>query len=208
MSKVFILGLPRTGTTSICATLLSYDFKVAHTAYSKQSFVEADVIADAPVFCDYVFLDKQFPNSKFIYLARELDAWLPSIQLLLSKLNPEMLVNDGGLNPVLKRCYRNVFQMKGDQFDLSEAHLEMCFLQHRKKIEEYFSSRSDLLQIELSSPNSLPSLCSFLGLTQKLDDFPTLNEKGKINAWKKVKHSLKISSSAYGPDRRRYFDIK
>ncbi|RYE30840.1 MAG: sulfotransferase family protein, partial [Sphingobacteriales bacterium] len=31
MKKIFIIGLPRTGTTSISVALLNYGLKVAHT---------------------------------------------------------------------------------------------------------------------------------------------------------------------------------
>ena len=90
MNKLFIIGLPRTGTTSISVALLDYGFKVAHTAYTKRAFELADVISDAPCFCDYQELDKLFPNSKFVYLDRALTSWVPSVQMLLNKMLPEL----------------------------------------------------------------------------------------------------------------------
>ena len=72
MNKLFIIGLPRTGTTSISVALLDYGFKVAHTAYTKRAFELADVISDAPCFADYQELDNIFPHSKFVYLDRPL----------------------------------------------------------------------------------------------------------------------------------------
>ena len=77
MNKIFIIGLPRTGTTSVCAAMLDLGFRVAHTAYTDRSFNEAQVIADTPIFCDYQHLDKAYPDAKFIYLTRTMDKWLP-----------------------------------------------------------------------------------------------------------------------------------
>ena len=50
MQKIFIIGLPRTGTTSVCVAMLELGFYVAHTAYTDRSFTEAQVIADTPIF--------------------------------------------------------------------------------------------------------------------------------------------------------------
>jgi len=56
-SKIFIIGLPRTGTTSICNSFLQLGYKTAHTAYTQQAIITADVIADTPVFSEYALLD-------------------------------------------------------------------------------------------------------------------------------------------------------
>ena len=80
--KIFIIGLPRTATTSVCVAMLELGFKTAHTAYTNQAMNDAQVIADTPVFCDYQLLDKTYPNAKFIYLTREFSSWLPSITIL------------------------------------------------------------------------------------------------------------------------------
>ncbi|WP_320819085.1 sulfotransferase, partial [Thalassolituus sp.] len=42
MSKIFIIGLPRTGTTSISVALLELGFLVAHTAFTKKAFEVAE----------------------------------------------------------------------------------------------------------------------------------------------------------------------
>lgn len=56
-NKVFIIGLPRTGTTSLCSFLLNKGLTVAHTAYCQQAFDSAQVIADTPIFHDFQQLD-------------------------------------------------------------------------------------------------------------------------------------------------------
>jgi len=109
MQKIFIIGLPRTGTTSVCAAMLALGYRVAHTAYTERSFFEAQVLADTPIFCDYQRLDSAYPNAKFIYLARDMEKWLPSIAQLLARMHNNLIRDDGGFNPIIKRCYQTIF---------------------------------------------------------------------------------------------------
>ena len=111
MNKLFIIGLPRTGTTSISIAMLDYGFKVAHTAFTKQAFELADVISDSPCFCDYQQLDALYPNSKFVYLDRALEQWIPSIQMLLKKMQENLAPKTGIFNPVLKRSFNETFDL-------------------------------------------------------------------------------------------------
>src|ERR1700712_3574666 len=131
MSKIFIIGLPRTGTTSVSVALLDYGFKVAHTAYTKRAFELADVISDAPCFSDYEQLDKLFPNSKFVYLDRAVENWVPSIQMLLQKMLPELEPKTGYLNPVLKRSFNKTFALSTTSNPLEKEHLETCYRKHQ-----------------------------------------------------------------------------
>ncbi|WP_298775312.1 sulfotransferase [uncultured Shewanella sp.] len=164
MNKIFIIGLPRTGTTSISVALLDYGLKVAHTAYTKQTFQLADVISDAPCFSDYQQLDKLFPSSKFIYLDRTLDEWLPSIQRLLLKMKAGLDVKAGVFNPVLKRSFNEVFSLSIASDPLSIEHLRSCYLVHKKAVMTYFADRDDLLTINVSHQGSLGELLKFIGV--------------------------------------------
>lgn len=197
--KIFIIGLPRTGTTSICLSLLTLNYKVAHTAYVQKAFEEAQAIADTPIFCDYQQLDKLYPNAKFIYLTRDLDKWVPSIQQLLQRMHTNIARNDGGYNPIIKRCFTEVFA----DFTLNNINsgdfLRACYLKHQKAVYQYFEHRAaDLLTIDISENSSYQKLTSFLAVESPLRKFPHLNTGGKVRAWKDINHSLKIASSRRG----------
>ncbi|VUD59323.1 hypothetical protein TDB9533_02648 [Thalassocella blandensis] len=210
MSKIFILGLPRTGTTSLCAWFLEQGYKTAHTAYTQHSFDMAQVIADTPVFCDYPHLDRVFPDAKFIYLQRDIDAWLPSIQIFLSKAVLQLETNARGFNPVLSRVYAQVFDIHPGETDkINFSHLRRCWEQHRKSIEKYFEQRqSQLLTLDLSETFAREKLSGFLGIPlEGMSVIPKLNNDGRVIAWDKIKHPLKIPSNAAGPLRRKYFDF-
>jgi len=204
--KIFIIGLPRTGTTSISVAMLELGFKVAHTAFTKHAFELADVISDAPCFADYQQLDILFPNSKFIYLQRDLSLWIPSMQRLLNKMAEHLLPKTGHFSPVLKRAFSITF---GDKLhtSCSEEHLSNCYLKHQQQVQDYFKERDNLLNINLSDKNSYLKLCDFLSLTcDKELGFPHLNKGQQVANWKKYKHINKVNSFSAGKDHRKFFD--
>jgi len=160
MNKLFIIGLPRTGTTSISVALLD-NFKVAHTAYTKRAFELADVISDCPCFSDYQQLDKLFPESKFIYLQRPLEQWLPSTQRLLNKMLPS-LNGKAYVNPILKRSFEQTFNLNNTDNPLNGAHLTACYQRHEQEVADFFHHRENLLRIDISQAESLPNLLDFI----------------------------------------------
>ncbi|BCE02110.1 sulfotransferase [Marinicellulosiphila megalodicopiae] len=205
MSKLFIIGLPRTGTTSISATLLEH-FTVAHTAYTKHAFHLADVISDCPCFSDYQQLDALFPDAKFVYLQRGLDQWVPSIQMLLTKMIPAFN-STNYINPILKRSFEQTFDLNIAENSLDITHLTSCYKRHEQEVMTYFEGKNTLLSIDISQPNSLPSLLEFLGLPFTGDEvFPHLNIGKRVDNWKEIKHSNKVNPNAAGREGRKFFD--
>lgn len=165
MNKLFIIGLPRTGTTSISVALLDYGFNVAHTAYTKRAFELADVISDSPCFCDYPQLDELFPGSKFVYLERDLSLWVPSMQMLINKMLANLDLKNGIFNPVLKRTFNAVFEFSSTRVPDDKAHLEKCYQQHKQGVLAYFENRDDLIRIDVSKQSSLSELLTFIGVS-------------------------------------------
>lgn len=207
MNKLFIIGLPRTGTTSISVALLDYGFKVAHTAYTKRAFELADVISDAPCFSDYKELDKLFPNSKFVYLERTLESWVPSMQMLLKKMLPELAPKSGYLNIVLKRSINNTFGLTTATDPLNTEYLANCYHTHQRDVFAYFAERDDLLIIDISKKDSLKKLLSFLHIsTTDVGEFPHLNTGKQVDNWKEFKHVNKVNALSAGKEHRKFFD--
>ena len=199
--KIFIIGLPRSGTTSICSAMLELGFTVAHTAYTQKTFDNAQVIADTPIFTDYKHLDNFYPNSKFIYLARDREQWLPSIKQLLKRMYVNVTRDDGGFNTIIKRCYQKTFAPFTFENIESNEFLTRCYLQHRDEVQQYFSERAqDLLTIDISEPTSYSKLLNFLSLHEgcTTGNFERLNIGGKVTAWKDLKHDNKIESTKNG----------
>jgi len=201
-NKIFIIGLPRTATTSVCLASLGLGLKTAHNAYTQHAFTQAQVLADTPIFCDYQMLDKHFPNSKFIYLTREASLWLPSIKQLLQRMIVNLQRGDGGFNPHLKRCYSEVFSpLTVDNIEQDEFLLS-CYQRHQQGIELYFKEREqDLLTIDVSDDRSYARMLEFLGHDNSLSnnsDFKIINIGGKVKAWQAINNKLKIESTNKG----------
>ncbi len=201
MRKIFVIGLPRTGTTSVCAAFLKLGYNVAHTAYTDAVFDRADVVGDTPVFHEFETLDQCFPGSKFIYLSREERSWLPSIKTLLGKIEEKGTRDQNAFHPVFTRCFREVFGV----FD-PLVPFEKCLLDdalsarlaiHRARVHRYFKTRpQDLLSIEVSQPGGVKALSDFLNITDKgIDNFDLLNKDGVISDWDKIMHPNKINSN-------------
>ncbi|MCH4296322.1 sulfotransferase family protein [Shewanella sp. 3B26] len=220
MNKTFIISLPRTGTTSVCVALLEaktkagqQPLKVAHMAFTQASFEAADAIADAPVFSDYQQLDKLYPGSKFVYLERTIDSWLPSMQRLLARMLPRLTPTArGAFHPQLRRSFNEVFELNkalaGTVDIMSPAHLEPCFTRHRQGVDTYFHGRDDLLCLNPAAPGALAALHQFLQLAEVAEGtpFPHLNQAGRVAAFDEFKHPNKIPAELSGPQRRAFFD--
>lgn len=205
MNKLFIIGLPRTGTTSISVALLEH-FKVSHTAYTKRAFELADVISDCPCFSDYQQLDVLFSGSKFVYLQRSPEQWLPSIQMLLKKMLPT-LNSLAYVNPILKRSFDQIFDLKVVNDPLEKLHLTRCYQRHEKAVIDYFHGRDNILKIYINQSDSLKQLLDFLNL-QHLGDkqFPHLNIGKLVDNWQDIKHMHKINSNTAGREGRKFFN--
>ncbi|MDO6546035.1 sulfotransferase [Pseudoalteromonas carrageenovora] len=199
MNKLFIIGLPRTGTTSVCHAFLELSIATAHTAYTQACFKNATAIADTPIFNDYQVLDKHYPGSKFIYLERELSAWLPSIKQLLTRMHTNLTRADGGFNIHIKRCYLNTFNELSLENINDDSYLENCYNRHFESAQRYFKNRpQDFLSIDIAKPASYKAMCDFLELTSDKTDFEKMNMGGKVTAWNDIKHVLKVESTAKG----------
>jgi len=202
MNKIFIIGLPRTATTSVCLAMLGLGYKTAHNAYTQHAFSEAKVIADTPIFCDYQQLDKYFPESKFIYLKRDPTHWLPSIKQLLERMIINLQRSDGGFNPHLKRCYNEIFHPLTAENIADNDFLLQCYNRHQQGVMDYFTKRgSDLLTIEVSDAQSYQQLLNFLDVKpdqNKTNGFEKINIGGKVKAWQDINNILKIESTNKG----------
>ena len=200
--KIFIIGLPRTANTSVCHAMLKLGLKTAHTAYTREAMEQAQVIADTPVFCDYPKLAELYPSAKFIYLTRDLSLWLPSIRQLLSRMYDNLQRPDGGFNPIIKRCYNQVFFPLTRENIASDTFLQECYRRHREAVLDFFSDRpQELLTLDVNMPKGYSLLRDFLSLDSCYlteQRFEVMNIGGKVTAWNQIRHPLKIASTRAG----------
>jgi hypothetical protein len=218
-NKVFIIGLPRTGTTSVSVALLEQGLTVAHQAFTKQAFLLADAVSDAPCFSDYQQLDRLFPSAKFVYLDRPIDKWLPSMQMLLSRMLVHLDKHKGRFHPIMKRSFNHCFDIWQVEDVFDAVHLSACYQRHQQQVLSYFAGRDDFISIDISVTGSLAALLQFIGLPQPNEvafpllnfpqlNFPQLNMGRNVASWDEYKHPNKISANASGPDKRQFFDYR
>lgn len=197
--KVFIISLPRTGTTSACLYFLNTGLRVAHTAFHPSVVEDAQVIADTPVFIDYPLLQQRFPNSKFIYLQRDLSAWIASAYRLLKSMRKRYRQTNMPFHPEIDRCFQVAFPNFDKTGVLNDIYLNNCYNTHKSKMLEYFSAYKDcLLIVDIEHPEAAQTLHSFLfGKStqhQKDDKLPQVNIGRRINYWEEIEYSNKIDS--------------
>ncbi|WP_248289573.1 sulfotransferase [Thalassotalea sp. Y01] len=199
--KIFIIGLPRTATTSVCVAMLDLGFNVAHTCYTKRCLAEANVIADTPVFSDYQGLDKAFPGSRFIYLERDMQPWIASIRRLLQRMHDNLVRQHGGFNPYIKHSFLQVFSPYSADMLQQDSLLANCYRRHQQQVFNYFQGREqDLLSIKVSDADAFGRLCAFVGVDAPAEHpgFKPINVAGKVIAWNKIRHPNKVDSSHRG----------
>lgn len=197
-NKIFIIGLPRTGTTSVCNSFLELGYTTAHTAYTKKTLTQAKVIADTPIFSEYQLLDKQFSGAQFINLTRELSLWVPSIRQLLTRMYTNLTRPDGGFNIHIKRCYMSTFENLNLDKINSDTYLTDCYYKHQDTVMNYFKQRdSDLLNIDIAKADSGSNLQAFINNGLPIN-FTKMNAAGKVTAWNDLKHPSKIASTRNG----------
>ncbi len=196
MAKIFVVGLPRTGTSSIAKVFLDLGYKTAHCAYTEAAVASAEVIADTPVFAHYGVFDKQYPGSKFILLTRAKTPWLASIRGLLKAMRPGLLGDKPLFEPLVKQCFEEVFSPLNATNLASDTHLYRCYVQHKDKVQTYFRNReSDLLVLDISDTAFYAKLARFLKIDIETNKtLPHLNQSGKITDWKHIDHHLKINA--------------
>lgn len=198
MSKIFIVSLPRTGTTSACLHFLNMGFKVAHTAFSQTTIDSAQVLADTPIFVDYISLHKQYPDAKFMYLERPLEQWLPSIRRLLRSVRKPLINGKSIFDADVERCFEVSFPGFVALNQHSDEYLKLCYAQHRAGLEAYLSGVSaPVLYVDITEQDShkkIHSFCSSKSFVSSEPLFPHVNKGGRIAYWDSIEHPNKVAS--------------
>jgi len=173
--KIFCIGYPRTGTTSLISALGKLGFKGWH--YNRNFYSEAvralkigqfsekllehnTAFADVPIFYIYKNLDKLYPSSKFILVTREKQSWFESMQWLMNHKN------------------RRLYPDEHNQFLWGNLYPEMIE-EHTEDVKQYFLGSDRLLVRDLSEMN-FDTLVYFLNIQPKqpLKGFPRENARG------------------------------
>lgn len=198
-NKIFIVSLPRTGTTSACIYLLELGFQVAHTAFNDEVFKKADVVADTPVFSDYSDLLVRYPDAKFIYLERPKGDWVLSIRRLLTSMRKQWKRDQDALHNEIWRSFNSVFPEFYSMREYSDDYLLKCYSDHESSVIEALATDEDrFLCLDITHADAANVLKSFClageGQAETEMDFPHVNMGRRITYWESVEHPNKVDS--------------
>lgn len=168
MSRIFGIGLSRTGTTSLALALHRLGFKTAHFRVSNRIIDDPIIeqyqaLADIPVAWRFAELDKRYPGSRFVYTIRPINQWLDSCQRWLFRSVPA----GSPLAEVRLRMYGT------PNFD--RERFRSAYLQHERAVREHFAGRCNLLVMNIVGGDGYEKLCLFLGVTALDEPFPRVN---------------------------------
>ena len=185
-SKIFCIGLSRTGTTSLHRILLDLGFKSVHFCDflidDKPDFskcIDFDAFGDTPIPLLYKDLDYKYPNSKFIITIRQKQGWLKSMKWMLSEGN-RVWEWDEQIHSYHERLYGTRVY---DEEILSKKWEEF----HREVFKYFSKSPNKLLKIKLEDNFDIHAICKFLDLPYRKVNRYRSNTRAKVTIRDKKK---------------------
>lgn len=199
-SKVFGIGLSRTGTKSLTYALHQLGLHIAHFPDDPVTFHELstgnyrfsllntqDGIADITVSSFYPQLDQLFPNSKFILTIRNRQDWLRSLEQHWAN-NP--CFNDPKKQRPEDAVHMNIRQLLCKtvygRYEFDQDSAIQTYERHLSQVKQYFSGRpNDLLTLNICEGETCTSppwhkLCQFLDKPLPKHTFPKVKERAEL----------------------------
>lgn len=199
-TKIFGIGLPRTGTTSLALALKSYGIQTIHFPFGLYDHgLDAHIaeqytaFVDTPVPMLYKQLDQRWPGSKFILTTRDRKEWLQSMKWLRTEGRKIW-------QPDPKREeYKQAFYGT-NSFD--RELLAATYDRHHRDVHRHFEGRErDILTIDITESQDTHRLVDFLGLSNDPTAWPRANASRKASFMKKVAHQFEkrglVSAGAF-----------
>lgn len=184
--QVFVVSLPRTGTTSMCKMLNTIGYKSKHVPscfYEKWTKDGYNAFSDTPCFAPTFVKERSItnPKNKFIYIEKPIEEWCKSFEsvkldnsynILLNLHNP-LDLNVVRINEILS--YGEVFGFKGIY---DSIHFMDAAKRHREEIINMLPSHQ-LLMYDFKM--GWEPLCEFLDVPIPEAEVPFLNQRGRID---------------------------
>jgi len=162
-TKVFGVGLSKTGTNSLNAALERLGYKALHYPSPRQVMELAqdyDALTDTPVLACLEALDQHYPGAVFVLTTRAEESWLESCRSHWERVKPSDV---GAWNR------RNVYGIV--EFD--EATFRRVYHEHNRRIRDYFAGRPwKLVEMDIVAGDGYSKLCPALGLEALDEPFP------------------------------------
>lgn len=191
--KIFCIGLPKTGTTSVHHTLYKAGYKTEHFPYmlvnnekGKLVFNPSDIgnhdaISDLPVVAMLDELVKLYPDAYFIYTYRNKEKWLDSCRRhpwpmeLLEYIEAEGLMQKGKRgSKIISSVLNNIEKLRmmhervlGSSIYDREAY-SAAYDVYEKKVNKLLEGKPNFLRLNIADrKDTKEKLGRFLGVEMK-----------------------------------------
>ncbi|MCB9103908.1 MAG: hypothetical protein H6633_06640 [Anaerolineales bacterium] len=189
--KIFCIGLSKTGTSSLNDALEILGYRAVHfpfMSYRKGRLVlnpthvaENDAFSDTPVANCFEYLDRTYPNSKFIYTVRDKQSWLRSCEKHY-RLKPQKLAL---IYQHFKWVHLQLSLYRTLNFE--PRQFSRAYERHDAKIREHFGNSNRLLVLNIIDGQGWDKLCPFLGKAILEKPFPRSNvTAAKLNRLQQI----------------------
>jgi len=192
-NKLFGIGLPRTGTTSLNIALNTLGIPSVHFPFSLYENNDRTILDQYTAFIDtpipllYQELDQLCPNSGFILTTRAVEDWLNSMEWLLT---------EGRKIWQWKASYDTYNQ---DFFGSSEfvwEQYENKYDQFHEEVYQYFQNRSNLLILDLNTQYGYQDVCEFLEIPIYRAKYPRGNESREASVLQRLAYQVRGKNSS------------
>ena len=181
--KIFVIGLSRTGTSSIHNALAALGFRSVHwenplTFGVLDSFDYSlfDAFSDISVSAEFESLHYRFPSARFIWTRRPIDAWVRSVA--------NHYENATGVTRPAQLLQSGRAQLFGGRLGAIHASLygnheswEATYAAYEQRVSSFFADKPEakLLEISITEGEGWEAISAFLEVPSPETPFPHLN---------------------------------
>lgn len=166
-TRVFGIGLSRTGTKSLARALRVLGYDVLHWPCSMREVVGHQAVTDITVACRFRELDHNFPGSRFVYTVRDIDSWLVSYRAHWESNKPRR--GTPAMPPFSEEAELALYRT----LEFDEQRLISAYRKHEENVIKHFEGRpQDLLILNITAGDGWDKLCPFLGKRSPRVPFP------------------------------------
>lgn len=198
MTKIFGIGLSKTGTTSLYEALATLGYRTITNRHMRTQgltkwfegdfahdyFAEVDAATDLPIATYFRELDRRYPNSKFVLTVREPESWVLSLKKQLG--DSETWRSMPEFNRRVRLATYGIYGFNRERMLDVEAL-------HRRSVASHFAGRDEqLLILDLFAGEGWKELCAFLGREVPNSKFPNVKPGHTTRAPESMRVSTNI----------------